>query len=193
MKRHFPIVTTIILTLCVVGAGVGSYRSQFKSMEVRPPEVVPERITTVEYVEIVPELEPVGEIIDVRTKEMFVPSDVPLLRDKEFINLTFEEQDLLERIAMAEARGEDTIGKALVMRVVLNRSLKTGQSIHDVIYAQNQFYTAGMMAGDDDCHEALAMVMDGWDESDGAIYFCSRGYSRYGEPLFQHGNHYFSK
>ena len=121
-------------------------------------------------------------------------SDVPLVRTSAFVNLTFEEQDELMQIAMSEARGEGSLGMAYVMRVVLNRSLRNNQSIHEVIYAPGQFYVAGMgMTPSEECAEALAMVMDGWDESQGAIYFCARGYSKYGEPLFQYGNHYFSK
>ena len=83
---------------------------------------------------------------------------------------------------------------ALVMRVVLNRSLRDGMSVKEVIYRPGQFYTAGMEPGSDECHEALAMVMDGWDESQGACYFARDGWSNYGkEHLFVYGHHYFSK
>ena len=120
--------------------------------------------------------------------------EVPIIRTSEYLNLTFEEMELLEQIAMAEARGEGSKGMALVMRVVLNRSRRDGMSVRAVIYAPNQFYTAGMEPGSEECHEALAMVMDGWDESQGACYFQRNGYSPWGEEaLFKYGNHYFSK
>ena len=188
MKNIVPMIGTLLIMICVVGAGVGSYRSQFKSMEVQAPEIVPEIMTVVEYVELPPEQEQV-------VHKQFVTADVPQIRQAEgFINLTFEEMDLLERIAMAEAGNQDIKGKALIMNVVLNRCEKYGASIHDVIYAPCQFYTAGMCAGDDECHEALALVMDGWDESEGAIYFCSVGWNYYGEEhLFKYGDHWFSK
>lgn len=121
-------------------------------------------------------------------------SMIPLLRDFSFVMLTHSEADLLEAVAMAEAEGEDAKGKALVMRVVLNRSLAWGQSIEEVIYKPNQFAVSRMdIEPSEDCHEALAMIVDGWDESEGALYFNAGKYSRYGNPLFQHGGHYFSK
>lgn len=186
MKHAMTFLWSALVILILLWAGIMSNRAEERhdsiTKQVKVPEITQEdRDLLIEIIEHESEI------------QKFVGSDIPLLRNTEFVNLTFEEQDLLERIAMAEARGEGSVGMALVMRVVLNRSLKTGQSIHDVIYAPNQFYTAGMTAGNDECHEALAMVMDGWDESQGAIYFCAGGYSAYGEPLMQVGNHYFSK
>ena len=188
MKKVMPIIEIFVILICLVVAGVGSYRSQFRSMDVVAPEVVPEIITVVEYVELSPEQE---EIV----QKQFVTADVPQIRQAEgFINLTFEEMDLLERIAMSEARGEGVEGMLMVMCVVMNRCEKYGASIHDVIYAPCQFYTAGMnVTPSEECHEALALLMDGVDPSEGAIYFCSTGYSAYGEPLFKFGNHYFSR
>lgn len=194
MKNFVPIASMILIAICLVIAGVGSYKAHDYSMQVENSEVVPERITTVEYVEIVPDLEPVGEKVQSSEKEIFCGTPIPLIRESTFVNLTYEEQDLLERVAMAEAEGEDSKGKALVMRVVLNRSLEYGMPIGEVIYSPNQFATSRMgIDPTEDCHEALAMVMDGWDESQGALYFCNSGYPKYGEPLFQHGGHYFSR
>lgn len=123
-----------------------------------------------------------------------VVPEVPIVRTGEFLNLTFEEMDELEAIAWSEARGEGTKGMALVMNVVINRSRATGKTIHEVIFAPNQFHTKGMTNEvNEECHEALALVMDGWDESQGALYFTSRGYSKYGEPLFRYGGHWFSR
>ena len=176
MKNFVPMAGTILTFIFVVIACVGSYYSHDYSMHTMPTE-------TIEVI-----------VYDEPETEIYVPQDVPLIRTGEFVNLTFEEMDLLESIAMAEARGEGSVGMAYVMRVVLNRSEKTGKSIREVIFAPNQFYTQGMgIEPSEECHEALAMILDGWDESQGAIYFCSKGYSKYGEPLFQYGGHYFSK
>lgn len=110
------------------------------------------------------------------------------------LRLTQGEMDLLESIAMAEAEGEDSKGKALVMRVVLNRAIMDGKGLDEVIYKAGQFCTERMgIEPDEDCHEALALVIDGWDESQGALHFHSEKYPDYGEPLFQYGGHYFSK
>ena len=121
-------------------------------------------------------------------------SEIPLLRDSSFVMLTRTEGDLLEAVAMAEAEGEDVKGKALVMRTVLNRSLAWEQSVEEVIFKPNQFATSRMdIEPSEDCHEALAMIVDGWDESEGALFFNAKNYSKYGEPLFKYGGHYFSK
>ena len=178
MKRTLEIIASFLIFFAVSLAGVGSWEHQFNSPEV--PKDTPMVIA-----------EPV--ILHPDSTEFDVTSEVPLIRTTQFVNLTFEEMDLLEQIAMAEAKGEGSKGLAFVMRVVLNRSLRDGKSIEDVIYAPNQFYTAGMKPGDEECHEAIGMIIDGYDPSEGACYFSAGGYSRYGEPLFQHGRHFFSK
>lgn len=117
-----------------------------------------------------------------------------------------EESYMLAKIAMAEAEGEDTEGKALVILVVLNRVWSEGfpDTIEDVIMEPGQFspvkeggryYTT---EPDEDCWAALSMVMHGWDESQGATYFTSSEeqntwHSRNLTKLFEHGNHTFYK
>lgn len=112
---------------------------------------------------------------------------------------------LLAKIAMAEAEGEDVEGKALVILVVLNRvwTDEFPGTIHDVIYQKSQFspITNGRfdrVEPDEECYEALEMVMSGWDESHGALYFESEKsadnwHSRYLDYLFTHGGHRFYK
>lgn len=115
-----------------------------------------------------------------------------------------EDSEMLMKIAMAEAEGESVEGKALVMLVVLNRvwSDQFPDSIEEVIFQRDQFspvreggryYTT---EPDDGCREALELVMDGWDESWGALYFESADneqgwHSRSLEFLFQYGGHKF--
>lgn len=114
-----------------------------------------------------------------------------------------EESDMLMKIAMAEAEGESVEGKALVMLVVLNRVWSSGfpDTIGEVIFQPGQFspvreggryYTT---EPDDECREALELIMKGWDESFGALYFesCenSSWHSENLEFLFQVGNHKF--
>lgn len=117
-----------------------------------------------------------------------------------------EEAYLLAKIAMAEAEGEDTEGKALVIMVVLNRawSDKFPDSIEEVIMQRKQFSVTQeggrwwTVEPNEDCCKALDMVMtEQWDKSQGALYFESKGKSTWHqnhlEYLFQHGNHYFYK
>lgn len=108
---------------------------------------------------------------------------------------------MLAKIAMAEAEGEDTIGKALVIRVILNRVNDEGfpNSIEEIIFQKDQFSPIEngrfyAVEPSEDCWIALEMVLNGWDESQGALYFESNGKGWHSENLFflyKHGNHYF--
>jgi len=195
----YIIFSTLILAITAI-ACVGSYHAHNYSMDVMPPEVVPERIVKIEYVEVQP------NIIEIPEEEK-IPADLEFAEEcieEEFLNLTYEDMDLLERVAMAEAEGEDSIGKALVMLTVLNRSAERGLPIGEVIYAPSQYCVSRMgIDPTDDCHEALAMVMDGWNETmleteeewdrtKRIFYFGADGYPAYGEPAFHYGGHWFS-
>lgn len=110
---------------------------------------------------------------------------------------------LLAKIAMSEAEGEDTEGKALVILVVLNRvwSDEFPDSISEVIYQKGQFSPVSngrfdRVEPDEDCYRALELVqVERWDESHGALYFESVSASDWHRKnlsfLFKHGNHYF--
>lgn len=117
-----------------------------------------------------------------------------------------EDSYLLAKIAMAEAEGEDTEGKAYVIMVVLNRMLDDDfpGTIRDVIFEEGQFSPVedgrfGMIEPNEECYEALQMIMvDKWDKSQGALYFesCSNSDSWHSENLeylFTHGQHRFYK
>ena len=116
-----------------------------------------------------------------------------------------EEAYLLAKIAMAEAEGEDTIGKALVIRTVLNRVESDNayfpDTIAEVIF-QNKAFTPtqngrfSAVEPNEDCYAALDLIKEGWDESQGALYFernttKATWHSRNLEKLFVHGNHTF--
>lgn len=153
-----------------------------------------------------PDPAPKAAIMEYRTEEKFrevYPAESEAESLVAIRDWDAEESYMLMKIAMAEAEGEDTEGKALVMMVVLNRvwSDDFPDSIEEVIFQDGQFspvreggryYTT---EPDEDCREALELVMNGWDESQGALYFESCGreswHSRNLEFLFQHGNHKF--
>lgn len=113
---------------------------------------------------------------------------------------------LLAKIAMAEAEGEDTEGKAYVIMVILNRMLSDEfpDTIEDVIFQDNQFSPVSNgrfynIEPNDDCWNALDMIqVDKWDKSQGALYFEScesedNWHNRNLEYLFTHGKHRFYK
>lgn len=114
-----------------------------------------------------------------------------------------EDDEVLLKIAMAEAEGESTEGKALVMLVVLNRVWNDDfpNSIEDVVFEEKQF-SVTLEGGryynttpNEDCYKALELVKHGWDESYGALFFesCDGGswHSDNLEFLYQVGNHRF--
>lgn len=121
------------------------------------------------------------------------------------LDLCAEDADILLRIAMAEAEGESTEGKALVMLVVLNRVRSDAfpGSIREVVFQPGQF--SPVQEGgrywttepNEDCYAALLMVLDGWNESRNALFFDACGGSSWAakhcEFLFRYGNHYFYK
>lgn len=143
-------------------------------------------------------------IIPVRTSEIEASTIDENQCDTEDQDEEHDENYMLAKIAMAEAEGEDTEGKALVMRVVLNRveSQNFPDSIEGVIFQKNQFSPIrngryDSVEPDEDCYRALELVQGGWDESLGATYFESKSnstwHSEHLEFLFRHGKHYFYK
>ena len=142
----------------------------------------------------VPVTIPVTEPQPTETEEETVPPPpVPV------ILLTDEEQTMLLKLGMAElGHGDCTECIALVMCTVLNRvneENRFGSSIRSVIFAQDQFTpvmdgTYDTAVPNDRCREALDMVIYGWDESQGALYYewCEgeSWHSRNLHLLFQH-------
>jgi spore germination cell wall hydrolase CwlJ-like protein len=122
------------------------------------------------------------------------------------LSMDFDSEDayMLARIAMAEAEGEDTEGKALVILTVLNRvaSDKFPDTIEEVITQEGAFtsYWNGRydrVEPNEDCYRALEMVqVQHWDESHGALYFErttdeDTWHNTHLKELFKHGNHTF--
>ena len=116
-----------------------------------------------------------------------------------------EEKQILLKIAMAEAEGEGTSGKAYVMRVVLNRvqSEEFPNTIKKVVFQKNQFSPVKdngrywNAEPDEECYEAYNMIENGWDDSAGALYFSRTGSSPWMQEntdfLYEVGNHSFYK
>ena len=145
------------------------------------PVPVEETLPSVIEETVLPETEATTEpateaVAEVPTETVTEPTETtaPVV-----VELTEEEANLLLRIGMAELgqeRCETCI--ALVMCTVLNRvrSDRFSSSVRGVLYAQDQF--TPVMDGsfekavpNEACYAALDMVIHGWDESQGALYY----------------------
>lgn len=115
------------------------------------------------------------------------------------------DKEILLQIAMAEAEGEGVGGKAHVMRVVLNRveDERFPGTVEGVVFQEGQFTPVDeggrywRAQPDAECYEAYELVSQGWDESEGALYFCAERCSRWMEEnteyLYTYGGHSFYK
>ena len=127
------------------------------------------------------------------------------------IKVTQSEYDNLLRLVEAEAGGEDLIGKMLVANVVLNRvrDKHFPNTINEVIFqssngvaqfspiSDGRFYTIHVS---NETIEAVNRVLQGEDNSQGALYFAARKlaseenmrwFDEKLNSLFVHGGHEF--
>ena len=144
-------------------------------------------------------------VIETRPNEEAQAIKPPVKEDKLSSDWGDDDAELLVRIAMAEAGNQSTIGKALVIRVILNRVQDESfpNTIREVIYQKHQFSPIANGSFDrvvptEDCWKALEMVSQGWDESQGALYFESfknddNWHSRNLQFLFKYQDHKFYK
>lgn len=111
---------------------------------------------------------------------------------------TDEEIYLLALVTLAEAEGECEEGKRLVIDTILNRidSSHFPDTVEEVIYQPHQF--SSMWNGryervtvTDDICELVREEINNRQNSE-VIFFTAGKYSRYGVPMFQVENHYFS-
>lgn len=112
--------------------------------------------------------------------------------------LSQEEIELIALVTMAEAEGEPEHGQRLVISTILNRvdHASFPDTVHGVIYQKNAF--SSMWDGRADrCYvreDFIELVRDELKNRTDAnpIYFRTGHYSKYGNPLYQVGDHYFS-
>jgi len=158
-KTVFPLLFLFLILLSACG-GI--------SAPTAPP---PEPVASVSET-ISPPMPTVPATLPPETETTVPPTEPAVL-------LTDEEKTMLLKLGMAE-RGQSGCTEciALVMCTVLNRveSDRFGSSISSVIFAQDQFtpVTDGSYHSaepNERCREALEMVISGWDESQGALFY----------------------
>lgn len=112
--------------------------------------------------------------------------------------LSDEDMELIALVTMAEAEGECEEGKRLVIDTILNRvnSEYFPDTVYDVIYQKSQF--SSMWNGRvDKCYvrdDICELVREELKQQSNyeVMFFTAENYGRYGTPMFQVGNHYFS-
>lgn len=110
-----------------------------------------------------------------------------------------EDVELIALVTMAEAEGECEEGKRLVIDTILNRvdSEHFPDAVYEVIYQPNQF--SSMWNGRvDRCEvreDICGLVYEELESRTNydVVFFTASEYSAYGVPMFQVGNHYFSR
>lgn len=213
LRKYPPLIVSVAVALALIGAAVkpiGNAAAELANGQptatpavvASPTATQPPEIRLAELLVAASTVAPTSEPMPQATPE---PTPEPTYQGAVWSrDFDGDEAEMLMKIAMAEAEGESTEGKALVMMVVLNRvwSDSFPGTIEEVIFQKNQFspvreggryYTT---EPNEDCAKALDLVLDGWDESQGALFFEAAGndnswHSRNLEFLFQYGGHKF--
>ena len=151
-------------------------------------------------------LEPLGpkieemiadEVETINIVELIIEAEETV--DEPIISVSNEDIELLALVTMAEAEGESEEGKRMVIDTILNRvdSERFDNTISEVIYAPNQFTSMRNGRVDrcyiaDDIYQLVIEELTNRTNYD-VLYFTAYQYGAYGTPMFQIGNHYFSK
>ena len=151
-------------------------------------------------------LEPLGSKIEEMIADEVETIDIvePIIEaeetvDEPIISVSNEDIELLALVTMAEAEGENEEGKRMVIDTILNRvdSERFDNTISEVIYAPNQFTSMWngrvdrCYVADDICQLVIEELTNRTNYD--VLYFTAYQYGAYGTPMFQIGNHYFSK
>lgn len=109
--------------------------------------------------------------------------------------LSQEDKELLVKTVHAEAGNQDIEGRRLVCAVILNRveSDVFPNTVEGVLSQERQFSTYKILGKTEpDIYDAMAVQMELNERSNSEVmYFRTSRYGT-GEPLFKHGDHYFS-
>lgn len=164
MRNLPPIIISILITVIFAGVSVSAIHNGFTEQE--QPEAI----------ECYGQPHPIILYQGNASKDLNPTAYTSVIKSRD---LDAEESQMLMKLAMAEAEGESVEGKALVMFVVLNRVWNNDfpGTIEEVIFQPKQFSTVTKggryytTEPNEECREALELVKNGWDESNGALYF----------------------
>lgn len=193
--KHKKIKTYVatLMSACVLITGINVYAMETKADHAKVVfnEVVPIQVEETPIEEVINDVEVVQEVEEV------IVIETPV---EETYSISEDDIRLIALITMAEAEGESELGKRLVIDTILNRvdsdSPYYPDTVHGVIYQKNQFEAAWNGRIDrcyvmDDIVQLVKEELQSRTNYD-VMFFRTLHYSKYGTPLFQEGNHYFS-
>ena len=101
------------------------------------------------------------------------------------------EDYLIASVVMAEAEGEEMVGKVAVASVILNRCELWNKTVFEVLNEPNQF--AKGKEPNADCLRAVEIAKETRDlYPANMVYFRAAHYHTFGNPFLVIGGHYFS-
>ena len=139
-----------------------------------------------------------GNIQYLQIVAIIIPNEeysvIPIEINKNKINVTDHERDLLAWIVCNEAEGEDFLGKRLIVDTILNRVNDSyfPNSIESVIYEPYQFWTVQRNDIPQSCYEAVDYELKNGITDPNITFFNSEYYTIGQNDLYKHGGHYFS-
>lgn len=147
---------------------------QVKPKEEVKSEVLSVKIEEIKIEEVIKHTEEVDELVKEEVEEENI-----LIGSSEF---GLEDALILHKISIAEAGGESVESMALIMLVVLNRANDDyfPDSIEEVVFQKvsgKAQFTPTVDGNYNDAQpnekseKAMELVLSGWDESNGALYF----------------------
>lgn len=209
-KRNPPIIVSAIVALIFLAAAVFTVNqeaAQWKPPSAKAADAVqPARTETASNpVKLIHSTTAEPETVPFESANKVEESTNESANKNEEPSRSFDSDDeqMLQKIAMAEAEGESVEGKALIMLVVLNRTKSDSfpDTVEEVIFQKNQFSPTAKGGRywttelDAECASALSLIKDGWDKSQGALYFDHAGTISWASQnrtfLFRAGNHNF--
>lgn len=172
------------LLSAVIGIAIGIPTALYAQSTHQQPEIVKE--TRYVYVPVVEASEPTFQVYEITEDD---------LEEEMF----YDSLELLAMLVEAEAEDQDLIGKRLVVDTVLNRvdCSEWPDCIEDVIMQPGQFTSVwnGRMdkikEPSEESYEAVRLEIEERLDYE-VVYFTAGGFGKYGTPLYQHMDHYFS-
>lgn len=187
LKKRFRILLTFSCLIVVIFA-----KSKRETFHTVPASSIG---TAVVYEDLEKPEFTVSEEIPRETEEIIFEEETLVVEEE---LLPEEDIRLIALVTMAEAEGESEEGKRLVISTILNRvdSEHFPNTVHDVVYQPNHFSSVWNGRIDrcevrDDIYKLVEEELKNRSDYD-VIFFTAGAYGKYGNPMFQVGNHYFA-